>query len=75
VGQPHWFPDVLSSQHVQAFLSSVLNLEDMAVQASSDYFTLTVLNPDDSGSLRGFSIREVKTPGRFVSYRLSGPVY
>ncbi|KAF8510217.1 hypothetical protein BU17DRAFT_55579 [Hysterangium stoloniferum] len=71
VGQPHWYPNVLSSDHVQAFISSVLNLDDTTVRESSECFTLTVLNPDESGSLHGFSIREVNLPGRLARLSIS----
>jgi len=65
-GQPHWYPNVLSSHHVQAFISSVLNRDDTALRELCECFTLTVFNPDESGSLHGFSIREVNLPGRLA---------
>jgi hypothetical protein len=68
-GEPHWYPDILSSSIVRTFLSSALeNTSRPPIPATQ--FTLTVANPSDSGSFHGFWIRELEIPGRFVSRQL-----
>lgn len=67
-GQPHWYPSVFDNDQVREFMRSILESESgslsLASQATSASFTLTVSNPSESGSLHGWGIRSLLTPGR-----------
>lgn len=65
-GKEHWYPGVFDSIPVQQFLRQHLDVER---QHNVTSFTLTVSNPAHSGSLYGWTVNELGTPGRFVVYR------
>ncbi|PPQ70920.1 hypothetical protein CVT24_009982 [Panaeolus cyanescens] len=62
-GQDHWYPTVLNNDHVQGFVDQY-TLRGGANAELDDTFTLTTLAPHQSGSLRGWRIVELITPGR-----------
>ncbi|KAJ7632248.1 hypothetical protein FB45DRAFT_744737 [Roridomyces roridus] len=59
--QSHWYPSVLKNDQVQDFLNRELQSPS---RARSKTFTLTVAIPADSGSLHGWKIEALTTPGR-----------
>ncbi|KAI9056689.1 hypothetical protein FKP32DRAFT_1682226 [Trametes sanguinea] len=64
-GEPHWYPTVFANEQVQSFVSSTLQSTSNPDNAMvSPSFTLTVAVPSDSGSLHGWSIVSLTTPGR-----------
>ncbi|KAF9532428.1 hypothetical protein CPB83DRAFT_891154 [Crepidotus variabilis] len=60
--QGHWYPDVLNNPSVEGFLDYLNNGSDENFLQKS--FTLTAANPQECGSLRGWSIESLKIPGR-----------
>ncbi|KAI0340686.1 hypothetical protein BDW22DRAFT_1360117 [Trametopsis cervina] len=62
-GQPHCYETAFANTDVQAFIDRVLDQEALRITKSTHEFTLTVAIPSDSGSLHGFRILELKTPG------------
>ncbi|KAL6309159.1 hypothetical protein BKA93DRAFT_821973 [Sparassis latifolia] len=67
--EPHWYPSVFSNEGVQEFIRSILE-NKQSLQASSSHpsqsFTLTVSIPSESGSLHGWQIHRLDTPGRLA---------
>lgn len=64
-GKPHFYPEVFKGAHVSEFLGNLS--EKKATYPPLPSFTLTVVNPAHSGSLRGWTIDSLKVPGRFVT--------
>ena len=66
-GQPHWYDNVFKSTDIQTFLDqyTVLSPTETEKGDVSD-FVLTVADPSRSGSLHGWSITKLCTPGRSV---------
>ena len=78
-GRPHWYPEVLKNDHVQSFLdklyfssSSEASLSVLVRSGDSGRpittsklrrFTLTVAIPQESGSMHGWQIHALRTPG------------
>lgn len=75
-GQPHWYPDVLLNQRVQDFLDRVYFASSsprsglgprtsglVSQEHKTTSFTLTVAVPAESGSLNGWQIHALTTPG------------
>lgn len=68
-GKPHWFPTVFRNDQVEGFLDSLL-LPDSSLNSpeaselSGDSFTLTVATPRESGSMHGWRVITLETPGR-----------
>jgi hypothetical protein len=67
-GKGHWYPDVLNNSEVESFVNEMTTRGDRQVQSAS--FTLTVTIPAESGSLHGWSIEQLKIPGRCVAVNL-----
>ncbi|KAK4049678.1 Vacuolar protein sorting-associated protein 11 [Microbotryomycetes sp. JL201] len=63
-GEGHWFDSVLNSKEVNQFVSDIVN-GHISRQEFSE-FTVTTVNPDETGSVRGFRIRQVEVPGRLA---------
>ena len=59
----HWYPDVLNNPTTQSFLDRVTSTEGVSPDITP-VFTLTVTTPHESGSLRGWRVRRLKTQGR-----------
>lgn len=64
-GKGHWYSDVLNNSEVESFINKMAIPRHRQVQ--SDAFTLTVTIPAESGSLHGWSIEQLKIPGRCVA--------
>lgn len=75
-GRPHWYPEVLCNERVQAFLDRVyFSLPPrpvmkapsthlpMSQERKETNFTLTVAVPAESGSLNGWQILALTIPG------------
>ncbi|KAM0787030.1 hypothetical protein ACM66B_006296 [Microbotryomycetes sp. NB124-2] len=60
--ESHWFDDVLNSNRVNRFISDVV--KGRILKRSASKFTVTTVNPDETGTVRGFRIRKVDVPGR-----------
>lgn len=69
-GQPHWYPSVFNNEQVRDFIRTVLEREPANLQppvpSEPISFTLTVSNPTESGSLHGWQIYQLVTPGRLA---------
>jgi hypothetical protein len=63
-GKPHWWPFVLNSEEVQAFIDAAVLSSMLDNRPRSSTFTLTVAIPAESGSLHGWQIESIKVPGR-----------
>jgi hypothetical protein len=63
-GKGHWYPDVLRNPITQCFLDKHLASE-ATKPPLADFFCLTVTAPQESGSLRGWKICQLKVPGRY----------
>ncbi|TRM59420.1 hypothetical protein BD626DRAFT_572702 [Schizophyllum amplum] len=61
-GQPHWYDDVLDNEPVRRFIAGLL----AKLPRASHRFTLTVVNPRESGTLHGWAIDDLVTPGRLA---------
>ncbi|KAG8217230.1 hypothetical protein J3R82DRAFT_5317 [Butyriboletus roseoflavus] len=84
-GRPHWYFDILFNEHVQAFLDRVYFslssprsvggaprtnvLTNQKPKTTS--FTLTVAVPAESGSLNGWQIQALTTPGLLGRLRVT----
>jgi hypothetical protein len=64
-GKGHWYSSVLNNSEVESFVNEMAIPADRRVQ--SDAFTLTVTIPAESGPLHGWSIEQLKIPGRCVT--------
>ncbi|KAI9446617.1 hypothetical protein H4582DRAFT_2069921 [Lactarius indigo] len=64
-GQGHWYPSVFRNAQVKDFLDSVL-AEKRDPPRRSATFTLTTAVPADTGSLHGWRILSLLTPGRLA---------
>ena len=76
-GQPHWYPDVLLNKRVQDFLDRVYFASSsprsvgvrpqtpglVSQECKTTSFALTVAVPAESGSLNGWQIHALTTPG------------
>ncbi|KAF7295253.1 hypothetical protein MIND_01064200 [Mycena indigotica] len=62
-GMPHWYPDIMINDRVQSFIDQVFSSQS---RAPPNTFTLTVAIPTESGSLHGFTIECLTTPGRLA---------
>ena len=62
-GQGHWYSSVFRNAQVKAFLDSVL-AEKRDPPRLSASFTLTTAVPADTGSLHGWRILSLLSPGR-----------
>lgn len=65
-GQLHFYPTVLNNSQVQDFVTGLLISHESRMQ-TLEQFTLTVFRPEESGTLNGWRIEEVKVPGRYSS--------
>ncbi|KAK1229074.1 hypothetical protein PQX77_007890 [Marasmius sp. AFHP31] len=63
-GQPHFYSTVFDNDEVQSYLDQVL--ESAAAPSPSKSFTLTVALPADSGTLHGWRVDRLSTPGRLA---------
>lgn len=63
-GEGHWYSSVLNNSEVESFVNEMAIPGNRRVQ--SDAFTLTVTIPAESGPLHGWSIEQLKIPGRCV---------
>ncbi|CAL1703964.1 unnamed protein product [Somion occarium] len=66
-GESHWYPTVFDNDEVQDFIRSAVkqaNPADASSLHSASQFTLTVAVPRESGSLNGWRILQLRTPGR-----------
>ena len=61
-GKGHLYPSVLNNSEVESFVNEMAIPRDRRVQ--SDAFTLTVTIPRESGPLHGWSIEQLRIPGR-----------
>ena len=61
--QPHCYESVFDNAEVQRFVDGAMLRAHQGVGRPSD-FTLTVSIPSESGSLHGWSIHSLQTPGR-----------
>ena len=59
----HWYPDVLKNPAIESFLDKVTSNEASG-RVITPEFTLTVTNPQESDSLRGWRVHHLKIPGR-----------
>jgi len=64
-GKGHWYSSILNNSEVESFVNEMTIPGDRRVQ--SDDFTLTVTIPAESGPLHGWSIQQLKIPGRCVT--------
>ncbi|KAH9079250.1 hypothetical protein EDB83DRAFT_2513796 [Lactarius deliciosus] len=64
-GNGHWYPSVFRNAQVKAFLDSVL-AEKRDPPRRSTTFTLTAAVPADTGSLHGWRILNLLSPGRLA---------
>ncbi|EJD53328.1 Not1-domain-containing protein [Auricularia subglabra TFB-10046 SS5] len=65
-GKPHWFPGYFASMpEVQPFLDAAVRLPAAVDFAAPRKWTLTVAWPHESGSMFGFRILDIQTPGSF----------
>ncbi|GLB35159.1 putative prolyl oligopeptidase family protein [Lyophyllum shimeji] len=65
-GQDHWYSTLFDNDRVQNFLNSLLTKEPSLKSETTNHFTLTVSDPDASGSLRGWKIESLLLPGRLA---------
>ncbi|GJJ12463.1 hypothetical protein Clacol_006705 [Clathrus columnatus] len=65
-GQSHWYSTVFSSTRFLEFLDAVLSRNNDTFYSGVHQFTLTVADSKSSGSLHGFSIKELVIPGRLA---------
>lgn len=56
----HWWDNIIKEEDVQAQIEETLGTRRPALRS----FTLTSANPDETGSLQGFRIVELESPGR-----------
>ena len=61
-GKGHMYSSVLNNSEVESFVNEMIIPGDGRVR--SDAFTLTVTIPAESGPLHGWSIEQLRTPGR-----------
>ena len=64
-GKGHLYPSVLNNSEVESFVNEMAIPEDR--RGHSDAFTLTVTIPAESGPLHGWSIEQLRIPGRCVT--------
>ncbi|KDR81373.1 hypothetical protein GALMADRAFT_263657 [Galerina marginata CBS 339.88] len=62
-GEGHWYPYILDNSDVQNFIDNTAPSSDNT--SKSEYLTLTVSIPRESGSLHGWSIDKLMVPGRY----------
>ncbi|KAF9452861.1 hypothetical protein P691DRAFT_721023 [Macrolepiota fuliginosa MF-IS2] len=65
-GQLHWYPSVLNNDQVKEFIQQHVEGHRSDMSETPRPFTLTVFRPEESGSLNGWKIEEVKCPGRLA---------
>jgi len=65
-GEDHWYPTVFDNERVQSFLDSLLTGAPALRSKTPRHFTLTVSDPDASGSLHGWKIESLLLPGRLA---------
>ncbi|KAI0698480.1 hypothetical protein BC835DRAFT_1268955 [Cytidiella melzeri] len=65
-GEPHCYQTVFENNEVQAFIDQSIEQEDFLTDRTPHVFTLTVAIPSESGSLHGFRVLKLKTPGRLA---------
>lgn len=81
-GRPHWYPEMLKSNRVQAFLDRLYspspepplnhNSDNNSTSARrQDRFTLTVSIPHESGPMCGWRICALSTPGLLARLEVS----
>ncbi|KAG8805334.1 hypothetical protein FRC17_005560, partial [Serendipita sp. 399] len=66
--EPHWWDTVLSSDTVQDFIEETLTSHRSRHRTSA--FTLTTLIPEETGSMHGFRILDIATPGLLARLRV-----
>lgn len=81
-GRPHWYPEVLKNDHVQAFLDKLYfsssseasvrapvrneESDNLIMTQQPHCFTLTVSVPQESGSMYGWKIHSLSIPGHLA---------
>jgi hypothetical protein len=68
-GAPHWWDTVFTNDKVQTFLDDAVHSRIYKPPLPKD-FILTVAIPEETGSLHGFQIRKLETPGRISRVRV-----
>ncbi|KAL4065302.1 hypothetical protein J3A83DRAFT_4436701 [Scleroderma citrinum] len=61
-GRPHWYPEVLKNDCVQAFLNKIYSSSSSG-SSQLRRFTLTVAVPQESGSMYGWQVHALSIPG------------
>ncbi|KAF9519352.1 hypothetical protein BS47DRAFT_1358216 [Hydnum rufescens UP504] len=72
-GKPHWWDGTLRTPSIQHAIHDLLH-DPQAPRTGDSPFTLTVMWPHESGSLRGWQIRQVDIPGRLSKLTVAGSV-
>ncbi|KAI0085425.1 hypothetical protein BDY19DRAFT_896611 [Irpex rosettiformis] len=66
-GEPHCYSAAFGNDQVQAFIDQNINQHELPLDRGSlSSFTLTVAVPGESGSLHGFKVLKLTTPGRLA---------
>lgn len=68
-GAPHWWDTVFTNDKVQTFLNDAVQSKIYKPSLPKE-FVLTVAIPEEAGSLHGFQIRKLETPGRIGRMRV-----
>lgn len=63
--QPHCYESIFKTDDTQAFIDQAVDIY-AASKRRSKSFTLTVAIPSESGSLHGWRVHTLETPGRLV---------
>ena len=63
-GEGHWYPSVLNNDKVNDFVRELLDSYPPRQPIVAKLFTLTVSIPWESGSLHGWRVQALTTPGR-----------
>jgi hypothetical protein len=66
-GAPHWWDTVFTNDKVQTFLDDAVGSKKTSLPKD---FVLTVAIPEEAGSLHGFQILKLETPGRISRMRV-----
>ncbi|KIO15959.1 hypothetical protein M407DRAFT_86596 [Tulasnella calospora MUT 4182] len=69
-GRDHWWDEVFTDPERAEVLSSLVKKHGSETATPKD-FTLTVMWPHESGSMGGWRVRAVETPGRLARVRVN----
>ncbi|KAG9120200.1 DEAH-box ATP-dependent RNA helicase prp43, partial [Ceratobasidium sp. 392] len=72
-GKPHFWPTVFLDEPVLSRISELVASPYSALSSEHNPFTFTVVWPTESGSMRGWRVRELTTPGQVSRIRVDGP--